>query len=300
MNVDVPASRELAGIAELAARATGDRLRTAFRSRPEVATKSDMHDPVTEHDRAAEEIIREVLAKETPGSLVVGEEGGARASDGAQDGGRDGGEDGGEDGVRWYVDPIDGTANFAVGLPFFCVSIGAVAGGEVVAGAVYDPVRDEMFSASLGGATCDGERIESRGADRDATAVLATSYPSARELELGRDEALHRFGRMVDAFATLRRPGSAALTLAHVAAGWTDVAYDPSINAWDIAAALLLVRQAGGTYLPLGGEPGAPDHEAPGYLAHVGGFDLAGSVLSEVAGAAAPGGRRSARGSADE
>ncbi|MER7542342.1 inositol monophosphatase family protein [Spirillospora sp. NPDC127506] len=275
MNVDVPASRELAGIAELAARATGDRLRSAFRSRPEVDTKRDMHDPVTEHDRAAEEIIREVLAKETPGSVVVGEEGGAQG--GAQDGGREA-----DDRIRWYVDPIDGTANFAVGLPFFCVSVGAVAGGEVVAGAVYDPVRDEMFSASLGGATCNGTRIESRGASRDATAVIATSYPNARELNADREEALRRFALMVDSFATLRRPGSAALTLAHVAAGWTDVAFDPSINAWDVTAALLLVRQAGGTYLPLGGEPGAPDHEAPGYLACVAGFDLDGSVMREV------------------
>ena len=267
MNVDVPASRELAGIAELAARATGDRLRTAFRSRPEVDTKRDMHDPVTVHDRAAEGTIREVLAKETPGSVVVGEEGGAQGEDGD---------------IRWYVDPIDGTANFAVGLPFFCVSVGAVAGGEVVAGAVYDPVRDEMFSASLGGATCNGTRIESRGASRDATAVIATSYPNARELNADREEALRRFALMVDSFATLRRPGSAALTLAHVAAGWTDVAFDPSINAWDVTAALLLVRQAGGTYLPLGGEPGAPDHEAPGYLACVAGFDLDGSVMREV------------------
>ncbi|NKZ03787.1 inositol monophosphatase family protein [Actinomadura latina] len=280
MNVDVPASRELAGIAELAARATGDRLRTAFRSRPEVDTKRDMHDPVTVHDRAAEETIREVLAKETPGSVVVGEEGGAQGP---------GGDKGTDGDVRWYVDPIDGTANFAVGLPFFCVSIGAVAGGEVVAGAVYDPVRDEMFSASLAGATCNGTRIESRGASRDETAVVATSYPSAHELRDDRNEALRRFGLMVDAFATLRRPGSAALTLAHVAAGWTDVAFDPSINAWDITAALLLVRQAGGTYLPLGGEPGAPDHEAPGYLACVGGFDLAGSVMLEVTGATVAG-----------
>ncbi|MFB4310565.1 inositol monophosphatase family protein [Actinomadura sp. GTD37] len=282
MNVDVPASRELAGIAELAARATGDRLRTAFRSRPEVDTKRDMHDPVTVHDRAAEETIREVLAKESPGSVVVGEEGGAQGPDGdaASNGGA--GSDGG---IRWYVDPIDGTANFAVGLPFFCVSIGAVAGGEVVAGAVYDPVRDEMFSASLGGATCNGERIESRGAARDETAVVATSYPSARELHADRDEALRRFGQMVEAFATLRRPGSAALTLAHVAAGWTDVAYDPSINAWDVTAALLLVRQAGGTYLPLGGKPGAPDHEAPGYLACTGAFDLDASVMLDVTGA---------------
>ena len=274
MTADVPASRELARIAELAARTAGGRLRTVFRSRPEVDVKSDFHDPVTEHDNAAEETIREVLAEHTPGSLVVGEEGGAR-----------GGSHGSGEGLRWYVDPIDGTANFAVGLPFFCVSVAAVAGDELVAGAVYDPVRDDMFTADLDGATCNGEPIGSRGATRDATAVAATGFPSARDLHDGdRDEALRRYALMVDSFATVRRPGSAALTLAHVAAGWTDVAYDSSINAWDIAAAMLLVRQAGGTYLPLGGRPGGHDWDAPGYLAYVGGFDLAGSVMTEVAG----------------
>ncbi|MFG2090624.1 MULTISPECIES: inositol monophosphatase family protein [unclassified Spirillospora] len=272
MNADVPASRELAGIAELAARTTGDRLRTAFRSRPEVDLKADFHDPVTEHDRAAEETIREVLAEQTPGSVVVGEEGGVQGRDGN---------------LRWYVDPIDGTANFAVGLPFFCTSIAAVADGELVAGVVYDPIRDDMFTASLDGATCNGEPIRSGGAAGDRAAVLATSYPSARDLAGDRTETLRRYGLLVDAFATVRRPGSAALTLAHVAAGWTDVAYDSSINAYDIAAGLLLVRQAGGTYLPLGGKPGGDDWDAPGYLACVGGFDLAGSVVSEVADLAA-------------
>ncbi|GAA4240943.1 inositol monophosphatase family protein [Actinomadura meridiana] len=277
MNVDVPASRDLAGIAQLAARTAGGRLREVFRSRPQVDVKKDIHDPVTEHDRAAEETIREVLAEHTPGSVVVGEEGGTR-------GGPDGSGASG-DGVRWYVDPIDGTANFAVGLPFFCVSVAAVAGDELVAGVVYDPVRDDMFAADLDGATCNGEPLRSRGAASDATAVVATSYPSAHDLRVGdRDETLRQYGLVVDSFATVRRPGSAALTLAHVAAGWTDVAYDSSINAWDIAAAMLLVRQAGGTYLPLGGRPGGHDWEAPGYLACVGGFDLAGSVMTEVAG----------------
>ncbi|TDB90505.1 inositol monophosphatase [Actinomadura sp. KC216] len=282
--MDVPASRELAAIAELAARTAGGPLRAAFRSRPEVDVKRDFHDPVTEHDRASEETIREVLAEHTPGSVVVGEEGGAR--------GDSAGPGGPAAGIRWYVDPIDGTANFAVGLPFWCVSIAAVAEGELVAGAVYDPMRDDMFTATLDGATCNGEPLRSRGATRDAIAVAATSFPSPHDLSIGdRDETLRRFGLMVDAFATVRRPGSAALTLAHIAAGWTDIAYDSSINAWDIAAAMLLVRQAGGTYLPLGGRPGDPDWDAPGYLACVGGFDLAGSVMTEIAGLASAGAR---------
>ena len=100
---------QLLDTASEAARAVGPRLRKAFRSRPPVATKRDFHDPVTEHDRAAEETIRTVITARWPGSAIVGEEGGVTGS--------------GE--LRWYVDPIDGTANFAAGLPFFCVSIAA-------------------------------------------------------------------------------------------------------------------------------------------------------------------------------
>ncbi|RFU42574.1 inositol monophosphatase, partial [Actinomadura logoneensis] len=246
---DPAAARELQRIAETAARAPAGRLRTAFRSRPAVQTKRDFHDPVTEHDRAAEETVRAVLARYAPTSVVVGEEGGT------QGGGLPGGEDGGQDGeVRWYVDPIDGTANFAAGLPFFCTSVAAVVAGEVVAGAVYDPVRDDLFSAGPDGATCNGAPLRSAGAAEDRTAVLVTGFPNARELRRGGTGSLHRFGRLVESFATVRRPGSAALSLAHVAGGWADAAYGVSVNAWDVAAALLLVRRAGGVYLPLGGE----------------------------------------------
>jgi myo-inositol-1(or 4)-monophosphatase len=270
VSIDPAASRELAGIAELAARATAGRLREAFRSRPHVMAKRDFHDPVTEHDRAAEETIREILGAHCPGSAVIGEEGGLRGT-----------EDGG---VRWYVDPIDGTANFAAGLPFFCTSIAAVAGDRVVAGVVYDPVRDDMFTATLDGAVCNGEPLHSTGASGDRTGVIVTGYPNARELRRSGDRALRRYAGLVESFATVRRPGSAALSLAHVAGGWADAAYGTSVNAWDVAAALLIVRQAGGTYLPLGGEPGGHDWDAPGYVACVGGFDLAGSVLAEAAG----------------
>ncbi len=261
--MDLNTSRELAAIAVEAARAVGDRLRGAFRSRPAVQTKRDFHDPVTEHDKAAEERIREVIARLCPDSVVVGEEKGTR----------------GQGDISWYVDPIDGTANFAAGLPFFCTSIGAVVDGRVVAGVVYDPVRDDEFTASLAGATCNGEPIRSTGARTDREAVLLASYPTPRDLAAdGEETALRRFARMQYAFATTRRPGSAALKLAHIAAGWSDVAFGTHVNAWDVAAGSLLVERAGGVFIPLSGSvltPGA-------YLACVGGFDLAGSVLAEV------------------
>ncbi|MFG1965437.1 inositol monophosphatase family protein [Nonomuraea sp. NPDC049028] len=251
---------QLLDTASEAARAVGPRLRKAFRSRPPVATKRDFHDPVTEHDRAAEETIRAVITARWPGSAIVGEEGGVTGS--------------GE--LRWYVDPIDGTANFAAGLPFFCVSIAAAVAGELVAGVVYDPVREDEFTASTLGAWCNGTPIRSQGATRDREAMLLSSYPTPLDLELDGERALRRFGRFLESFAAVRRPGSAALKLAHVAAGWADVAYGTRSHPWDVAAGALLVRQAGGVYV---GDP----LEAGDYLAHVGGFDLRGSALAEVA-----------------
>ncbi|GGQ26766.1 inositol monophosphatase family protein [Streptosporangium pseudovulgare] len=260
--MDLSTSRELCDVAAEAARAVGERLRKAFRSRPEVETKRDFHDPVTEHDRAAEETIREIISRRFPDSMIIGEEGGTTGS--------------GE--PRWYVDPIDGTANFAAGLPFFCVSVAAAVGEEPVAGVVYDPVRDDEFRADLGGAWCNGVRLHSRGAAGDREAMLLSGYPTAGDLAADRAGSLDRFGRMLEAFASVRRPGSAALHLAHVAAGWADVAYGSGVKPWDVAAGVLLIRQAGGVYLPLGDSLFAPG----GYLAHVGGFDLAGSVMAEV------------------
>ncbi|MGW5158940.1 inositol monophosphatase family protein [Nonomuraea wenchangensis] len=252
---------ELLDTAAEAARSVGPRLREAFRSRPEVDTKRDFHDPVTEHDRAAEEAIRAVIEARAPGSAVVGEEGGATGS--------------GD--LVWYVDPIDGTANFAAGLPFFCVSIAAAVHGELVAGVVYDPVRDDAFTASTEGAWCNGAPIRSRGATGDREAVLLCSYPQPSDLDAEGEEALLRYGRLLRSFATIRRPGSAALNLAHVAAGWSDATYGTWSSPWDVAAGALLVRQAGGVYL---GDPLVKGD----YLAHVGGFDLAGSALAEVSG----------------
>lgn len=260
-----PIAEDLARVAEKAALSVGDQLRAAFRSRPELDFKRDRHDPVTEHDRAAEATIREVILAAVPDSRIVGEEGGAV----------------GTGTVDWYVDPIDGTANFASGLPFFCTSVAAVAGGEVVAGAVYDPVRDDLFTAGPAGAFHNGTPLISAGATKETEGLLVTSYPSPRELRADGDVALTRLGRFITEFRTTRRPGSAALTLAHVAAGWVDVALGLSVSPWDLAAGVLLVKRAGGRFLGLRpvGSPDAPSWQGPGYLACVGTLDPAGGVV---------------------
>lgn len=241
--------------AEAAARHVGPMLRRAFRSQMLVEFKADRHDPVTEHDRRAEEMIRDFVFREVPDSTFMGEEGGSI----------------GQGAVQWYVDPIDGTSNFARGIAFWCVSVGAVIDGRIVAAAIYDPVADLMFTGGSSGARLNGRPIRATATPSEVRATLITGYPVARDLRLdGREVALARFGMLTETFATVRRTGSAALTLAHVAAGWTDAAAGFGINPWDVTAAILILRQAGGQYLPypMGKvAPDAPSHLHPGYVA---------------------------------
>lgn len=258
----------LADVAAKAATLVGPGLAEAFRTRPEVAFKRDRHDPVTEHDRAAEATIREFLMAEVPDSTIVGEEAGTSG------GGR----------VHWYVDPIDGTANFARGLPFWCTSIGAVLDGDPVAGAIYDPVRGELFTASTTGAWCNGEPMRATGVAEETAAMLVTSYPGATGIETDRDRVLARTAELIATYATVRRPGSTALNLAYVAAGRVDVALGIGINAWDVAAGALMVRQAGGHYFGL--RRAAPDDQRawqrPGYLAMVGTLDPEATIVRSL------------------
>ncbi len=260
--MDAGFSAHLAAIAAAAATSVGDPLRDAFRTRPRVEFKRDFHDPVTEHDRLAEERIRAVLMVREPDSRIVGEEGGA-AGDGR---------------VHWYVDPIDGTANFAHGLPFFCTSIAAVVDDMVVAGAIYDPVRDDLFTASLAGAWCNGHTLSSAGAGTEAEAMLLFGP--------GMKLADHA-PALASAYQAMRITGSAALNLAHVAAGWSDVYLAAGIEPWDVAAGSLMVVAAGGQYLglrPPDDPAEGPPWTAPGLLAAVGTLDLTGSVALDAVG----------------
>ena len=230
-------------------------LLAAFRSVMDIDYKVDLHDLVTVHDKQSEQTIRDFIFERVPDSTFMGEEGGS-VGDGP---------------VCWYVDPIDGTSNFARGIAFWCVSIGAVIDGEVVAGVIYDPVADNLFAADASGAWLNGEPLRSSAIADESRATLITGYPVARDFRHdGKAEALAHFGVLAETFSTLRRPGSAALSLAHVAAGWADAAAGFGVNPWDVTAGVLIVRQAGGTYraLTLGKvAPEAPDFFCPGYVA---------------------------------
>lgn len=248
-------SQHLMAIASEAARAVQAPLLAAFRSHMDVAYKQDLHDLVTIHDKQAEETIRSVILSREPNSVIVGEEGGQI----------------GEGDIQWYVDPIDGTSNFASGLAFWCVSIGAVLNDRVIAGVVLDPVADLLFSADLEQAYLNGQPISSNAQPDERQATLITGYPVSRDLRMdGREEALSYFGELVETFSTTRRPGSAALSLCHVAAGWADAAAGFGVNSWDVAAATLILKNAGGNYEPLTlGKvaPESPDFFSPGYIA---------------------------------
>ncbi|MCK6211794.1 inositol monophosphatase [Georgenia sp. EYE_87] len=248
-------STALREVAAEAATAVGPMLREAFRAQVEVAFKRDHHDLVTRYDTASEEILRAAILRLHPDSRILGEEGGS-VGDGS---------------VLWLVDPIDGTANFARGIAQFCVSIAAAVDGELTAGVIYDPVAENLFAADLTGAWLDGRTLRSAGAPHASGATLLTDYPAARDVAAG-PAAGERFARLVDEFRSVRRGGSGALALAHVAAGWADCTFGTSTHPWDIAAGALLVRQAGGSFRGYldGAELTTAVYEAPHYAAFAG------------------------------
>lgn len=251
---------ELRVIAERAVRVAGDYVAEQFRQPMSMESKSSKHDVVTAHDSAAEQQVREVLAAACPGSRMVGEEGGSITL----------GEEGTDaHAVVWHVDPIDGTSNFAQGLAFFCVSVAAEVDGEIVAGAVLDPMANQLFSADHRQAHLNGATLRTPEGQPQHRATLITGYPTAADLERDGADALQRFQSWVDAFSSVRRTGSGALSILHVAAGWTDASLGTGVSAWDVAAAMLILRRAGGSFTPMwfSGHDEQADHHAPGYLA---------------------------------
>lgn len=228
---------ELVTKAEAIAREAGALLRDYFHRGVHAEYKGEV-DIVTEADRASEKLITQRLHEAFPAHGVYGEEGTRSGLDGE---------------YRWYVDPLDGTTNFAHGFPVFCVVLGCerrAAGlkpnedGEMVAGVIYDPLRDEMFSAERGqGAKLNGAPIHVSGTKTLQESLVATGFPSHKR---HRNPNVHFYQQFTLRSHGVRRAGSAAIDLAYVAAGRLEAFWEFNLNPWDTSAGYLIVEEAGG------------------------------------------------------
>jgi myo-inositol-1(or 4)-monophosphatase len=216
-------------IAEAVAREAGHQLRDAFAGpRVNVTAKSSPTDLVSEADHAAERLIRERLAAARPGDGFLGEEGGD-----AQ----------GSSGLRWVVDPLDGTINFLFGIPQWAVSIACEDERGTLVGVIYDPMRDELWTAERDGpALLDGRPIHASERADLATALVATGF--GYDAQVRREQA-RVAAALLPQVRDIRRFGSAALDLAWTAAGRYDAYYERGLNTWDVAAGELLCVRAG-------------------------------------------------------
>jgi myo-inositol-1(or 4)-monophosphatase len=187
------------------------------------------YDLVTETDRASERLIVDRLRGHFPTHAIVAEEGSGQA---------------GTSEYCWYVDPLDGTTNFAHGFPVFNVTLALERAGELIAGVIVDPTRDEVFSAELGsGAFLNQRRIHVSHAARIEDALVATGFPSRKRHQ---NVNVHFYYQLAMLSHGVRRAGAAAIDLAYVACGRLDMFWEFSLNPWDVAAGILLVREAGG------------------------------------------------------
>ncbi len=201
------------------------------------------NDYVTEADLLAEAAIVEHIHKHYPDHAILAEEGGAQ----------------GDSDHVWIIDPLDGTMNFMHGFPTFAVSIAVQIRGRLEHAAVFDPLREELFSASQGqGAQLNGRKIRVSKARRLSDALIGTGFPYRD----GSDskQYLRQLGKILTASAGVRRPGAAALDLAYVAAGRLDGFWEHNLKSWDIAAGALLIREAGGIISGIDGSDNYLEH----------------------------------------
>jgi myo-inositol-1(or 4)-monophosphatase len=210
------------------AREAGALVMDYFRQHVKIEYKGDV-DLVTVADRKSEALILERIRTQFPAHDVMGEEG-TRIETGSE--------------YKWYVDPLDGTTNFAHGYPVFCISLGLEYRGQRIAGVIYDPTRDEMFVAELG----SGARLNDRTIHASATSSLgeclvATGFPSQKR---HKNPNIYFYHQLTLRTHGVRRAGSAALDLCNVASGRFDGFWEFNLNPWDTAAGVLIVQEAGG------------------------------------------------------
>jgi myo-inositol-1(or 4)-monophosphatase len=226
--VEPPAPAELERIASMTARAAAEVVTAAYGQPSAVGHKSSPTDVVTQTDLRAEELARRLLRDATPDAGLLGEEGGGTGAAAR---------------VQWVIDPLDGTINFLYGVPLFAVSIAAALDGEIVAGAVIDVLRDELFSAHLGGgARRNGGPIEVSDCISLPDALVATGFSYQAELRDRQGEIAHR---VLPRARDLRCFGSAALELCWVACARIDAYFQRDTEIWDRAAGALIAAEAG-------------------------------------------------------
>jgi myo-inositol-1(or 4)-monophosphatase len=250
-----------------AARAAGRLLLQELPGSRQISYKGAPTNLVTEMDARAEALVVEALTAAFPDDALLSEEMGARP---------------GRSGRRWIVDPLDGTTNYAHGVPIFAVSIALERAGGLLLGVVYDPCHDELYVAERGaGATLNDERLAVSATARLDQSLLATGFPY--DIRDTRDNNLTEYAAFSVRARAVRRMGSAVLYLAWLAAGRFDGYWELRLGAWDVAAGALLVTEAGGRVTDLAGGP--LDLEAPSVVAsngHV--HDAILAVLKEIRG----------------
>ncbi|MGL6268355.1 MAG: inositol monophosphatase family protein [Chitinophagaceae bacterium] len=225
-----------------AAREAGQLMKERFNSGFSVDTKDGVNDLVTEVDHASEKLIMEIIRSAFPDHFILSEEVGEIKMDSA---------------YKWIIDPIDGTVNYANGIPICCVSIGVEHQGKMILGAVFNPFMEEFFFAERGaGAFLNEQRIRVSDKDNVSHSCLVTGFPyTYLEMTNG---PLEVFGRFIRKGIPVRRLGSAAIDLCWVAAGRFDGFYEHKLNPWDSAAGFLLVEEAGGKVTDFEGNPYSP------------------------------------------
>jgi myo-inositol-1(or 4)-monophosphatase len=220
---------EVRAIAEEAAKRAGGLLKERLGKAGEVEFKGAI-DLVTEADRASEDLITDAIRRAFPGHGILAEESPEVVRDSP---------------FKWIIDPLDGTTNYSHGFPFFCVSIAFEEKGEVVLGAVYDPMLDELYTAEKGlGAFLNGKEIRVSSADSLDRSLLATGFPY--DLRVTGDNNLDHFLAFSLKAQAIRRAGSAALDLCYTASGRFDGYWEMRLRPWDVAAGALIVSEAGG------------------------------------------------------
>ncbi len=236
--------RPAVNVAVRAARAAGNViLRNMNRLENVQVEEKGRLDFASEVDRMAESVIIQEIRRAYPQHAILAEESGTS---------------GGRARQTWMIDPLDGTHNFLRGIPHFSVSIAMVENGEPIYGVIYDPLRDEMYTASKGdGAYLNDRRIRVTMRDGMPGALLCTGFPYRQRRHLEPQLAYTR--ELLREAEDIRRSGSAALDLAYVAAGRFDGYYELGLKPWDMAAGCLLVREAGGRYCDLAGRDGLPE-----------------------------------------